>query len=63
MPRERALSATHLGWERELCKKGCKEWIPWYKTKRGETVRGCRIGKIPEKRDERWYCHPRKPGG
>lgn len=41
---------------RELCKKGCKEWIPWYRDKKGKVVYGCRFGLMPEKRKGKWYC-------
>lgn len=41
---------------RELCQQGCREWIPWYQDKKGETVYGCRIGMKPEMRDGQWYC-------
>ncbi len=57
MPREAALRATHLDWDRELCKMGCSEWVRWYRDRKGEAVYGCRIGEIPEKRDG---CRQRK---
>ncbi len=62
MRREPALSSDGLDWDRELCKEGCEEWIPWwYKNKKGETVNGCRLGMIPERRIGQWYCRCRKP--
>ncbi|NVM23453.1 MAG: hypothetical protein HWN68_16940 [Desulfobacterales bacterium] len=61
MPKEPALRATHLDWDRELCKKGCKEWIPWYKDRKGKTVYSCRLGLIPERNITQWYCRHRKP--
>ena len=56
MPRQAAMRATHLDWEREFCKQGCKEWIPWYQNKRGQAVYGCRLGAIPEKSNGQWQC-------
>ena len=61
MPRERALSGTDLDWNRELCKLGCREWIPWYKNKKGETVYGCRLGLMPRRVNGQWACRSRKP--
>jgi len=61
MPKKVALNGTDLDWNRELCREGCGEWIPWYKNRRGKTVNGCRIGVIPERRNGRWYCRYRKP--
>ena len=61
MPKEPALRATHLDWDRELCKRGCKEWIPWYKDRKGKTVYSCRLGLIPERNITQWYCRHRKP--
>jgi hypothetical protein len=55
-----ALSGNNLDWERELCKQGCREWIPWYRNKKGKTVYGCRIGEIPRKDSGRRYCSHRK---
>lgn len=65
MPREPAMRGANLDWNRELCKQGCREWIPWYRGKKGETVYGCRLGVIPEKRNEQWCCreHKRRKGG
>jgi hypothetical protein len=60
MPKEAALSGSHLDWDRGLCKQGCEEWIPWYEDKKGETVFGCRIGEIPEKVNGQWVCRQRK---
>ncbi|GAJ08087.1 unnamed protein product [marine sediment metagenome] len=60
MLREAALSATHLDWDRELCKMGCSEWLPWYRNKKGEIVNGCRLGAIPQKVNGQWYCQHRK---
>jgi len=57
-----ALSGAHLNPDRELCKQGCREWVPWYRGRKGKTVYGCRIGRIPEKRDPQWYCRRFKPG-
>jgi len=56
-----ALGGIQLDWERELCKQGCREWIPWYKNKKGKTVYGCRIGVIPEKNNGQRCCRHRKP--
>ena len=60
MPKEGALSGSHLDWDRELCKQGCEEWIPWYEDRKGNTVYGCRLGVIPERRNGQWYCRQRK---
>lgn len=61
MPRELPLSATHLDWDRKLCKKSCREWISWYHNKKDQKVYGCRIGLIPEKRDGRCCCRRLRP--
>ena len=60
MPKKAAITASRLDWDRELCKIGCKEWVPWYRSRNGNQVNGCRIGVIPEKRDGQWYCRQRK---
>ena len=60
MPRA-ALSGAHLDLERELCTQGCRLWVPWYRGRKGKTVYGCRLGRIPEKRDGQWYCRRCKP--
>ena len=58
-------SATHLDWDRELCRQGCQEWIPWYVgvkgVNKGKMVYGCRIGEIPRKDNGQWQCRHRKP--
>jgi hypothetical protein len=59
-PKVTALSGSHLDWNRELCKQGCKDWIPWYKNRKGKTVYGCRLGCIPEKQNGQWYCRHHK---
>jgi len=59
--REAAPSGAHLDQARELCRSGCREWVPWYKGRQGRTVYGCRIGRVPEKRDPQWYCRRFKP--
>ncbi len=61
MTREAALSGAHLDWDRELCKQGCSEWIPWYQDRKGKPVYGCRTGEIPEKSNSQWHCRHRKP--
>lgn len=60
MPREAAMTATHLDWDREFCKQGCQEWIPWYRNKKGKIVYGCRIGEIPKKNCGQYHCPHRK---
>ena len=60
MAKGAALSGSNLDWNRELCKQGCKEWIPWYKNKKDKIVYGCRIGEIPRKDNGHWYCSHRK---
>ncbi len=60
MPREPAMRATHLDWERQLCKQGCREWVPWYRNRHGKIVKGCRLGTIPEKSTGQWSCRHRK---
>lgn len=40
---------------RDIC-PGCGFWVPWYRDKRGKTVRGCQIGEIPD----RGQCDSRK---
>lgn len=61
MPRKQALSGTGLDWDRELCNQGCREWVPWYQGKKGQTVRGCRLGLIPRRDAGGWTCRQRKP--
>lgn len=61
MPREAAMRATNLDWNRELCKTDCKEWIPWYRDKKGKKVYGCRLGLIPKRSNGHWHCLHRKP--
>ena len=61
MPKGEALSGTHLDRGRELCEQGCKEWVPWYRGRKGRMVYGCRIGRVPEKDNGQWYCRHRKP--
>ena len=60
MPKVEALSGAHLDWDRELCKQGCKEWVRWYRNKKGKWAYGCRVGRIPEKNNGQWCCRHRK---
>ena len=57
MPKEPAMRGTHLDWDRELCKQGCREWVRWYRNKKGKIVNGCRRGMIPQKVNGQWHCH------
>ena len=61
MSKAAALSGKDLDWNRELCNQGCREWLPWYKNKKDETVKGCRLGFIPERSSGHWHCRHRKP--
>jgi len=55
-----APSGAYIDWDRELCKQGCEEWVPWYRGSKGKMVYGCRIGEVSRKLDGQWYCRPRK---
>lgn len=57
------MTATHLDWGRELCRQGCREWVPWYRNKKGKIVNGCRLGMIPQKVNGQWYCRQLKSKG
>ena len=61
MARGLAMRGSDLDWERELCEKGCREWILWYRNKKSKQVYGCRIGLIPQKSCGQWYCPRRNP--
>jgi len=50
------MRGADLDWNRELCKKGCEEWIPWYRDKKGKVVYGCRVGEIPRWEINGWCC-------
>ena len=63
MPRKSAMRTNRLDWDREFCKRGCEEWIPWYRGLKGKTVFGCRIGAIPRRANTHWYCQHQKLTG
>ncbi len=62
MPRE-GMRGADLDWDRELCKKGCREWLPWYRDKKGKVVYGCRVGGIPRWEINGWCCREHKAKG